>query len=173
MPCAIQSGYTIDCRDSIGGVECVFITEFGNVSNIIDASGLVTGLTKATGKRFWKFEIPRATANTTSNATASEENGSLFFTHQVVFPINKRDATVRNIVTTIAKNKCLVVTKDMDGKYRMYGKNYGLYLTTNESGSGTAPGDRNGNNLTLSGVDTEDFFEVTAAVGAALETPGS
>lgn len=172
MPCAITSGYTIDCRENIGGLKAVYIAEFGNISGVTEVSGLVTGITKATGKRFYKFEVPRATANTTSNATGSEENGSLFYTHSVVFPLNKRDSTTANVVRTLAKAKVMVVTLDMDGNYRMFGKGNGLYLASTENGSGTAAGDRNGYNITLTGVEPDDFLQVSASVGAALETAG-
>jgi hypothetical protein len=172
MACAITSGYTIDCRENIGGLQAVFLVEFGNVTSFAEVSGLVTGITKATGKRFYKFEVPRATANTSSNATASEENGSVFYTHQVVFPLNKRDSTTANIVRTLAKNKLVAVTLDMDGNYRMYGQRNGLYLASTESGSGTAAGDRNGYNITLTGIEKDDFLQVTSAVGLALETAG-
>lgn len=173
MPCAIVSGYSIDCRENIGGLQAVFLAEFGNITSVAEVSGLVTGITKATGKRFYKFEVPRATANTSSNATASEENGSVFYTHQVVFPLNKRDSTTANIVRTLAKNKLVAVTLDMDGNYRMYGENNGLYLASTESTSGTAAGDRNGYNITLTGIEKDDFLQVSASVGAALETAGA
>lgn len=171
MACAISAGYTIDCRENVGGVKAIYIAEFGNIT-VNEVSGLVTGITKVTGKRFYKFEVPRATANTSSNATASEENGSLFFTHQVVFPLNKRDATTRNIITTLAKAKIVAVTEDNDGKFRMFGKGQGLYLASTEAGSGTAMADRNGYNITLTGMQTEDFLEVSSSVGATLETAG-
>ena len=170
--CAIQAGYTIDCRESIGGLQAVYIAEFGNITTVTEVSGLVTGITKATGKRFYKFEVPRAVANATSSGTGSEENGSFFFTHQVVFPINKRDSTTANIIRTLAKNKCMVVTLDMDGNYRMYGKGNGLFVSTVDSGSGTAAGDRQGYNLTLSGIEKDEMLQVTSAVGLALETAG-
>ena len=172
MPCAITSGYTIDCRENIGGLKAVFIAEFGNISGVTEVSGLVTGITKASGKRFYKFEVPRATANTNSNATGSEENGSLFYTHQVVFPLNKRDSTTANIVRTLAKAKVMIVTLDMDGNYRMFGKGNGLYVASTENGSGTGAGDRNGYSITLTGVEPDDFLQVSSAVGLALETAG-
>lgn len=172
MACAITSGYTIDCRENIGGLKAVYLIEFGNVSGVTEVSGLVTGLTKVVGKRFYKFEVPRAVANTSSAGTGSEENGSFFYTHQVVFPLNKRDSTTANVVRTLAKNKLMAVTLDMDGVYRMYGKGNGLYIATTESGSGTAAGDRNGYNITMSGIEVDDFLQVSNAVGLALETAG-
>lgn len=179
MACVLNSGYVIDCRDSVGGVEIVYVIEntalydaSGN-SRVIDASGTVTGLTKAIGKRFFKIEVPRATANTGNSGTGSTENGTFFYSHQVVLPINKRDANTRNLITTLAKNRLTFVTKEMDGTFRMFGKEFGLMLDTSEGGSGTAAGDRNGYMLTFTSTEREDFLIVSSGVAAALEVPGA
>jgi len=172
MPCAITAGYTIDCRDSVGGINAVYFAEFGNVT-MLDASGTITGITKVTGKRFYKFEVPtKSSATASSNPTGSTENGTLFFEQMVDLPINKRDATTRNIITTLAKNKVVVVTKDNDGVYRMYGKQYGMYLGASTGTTGAAAGDANGYVLKFEATEPEDFFVVSATVGAALETAG-
>jgi hypothetical protein len=97
----------------------------------------------------------------------------VFFTHQVTFPINARSASVRNTISTLAKNRVTIVTKEMDGTYRMFGKEFGLFLDTTESGSGTAAGDRNGSVLTFSSVEREDFLVVSASVAANLEVAGT
>lgn len=180
MPCAITGGYAIDCRDSVGGVEVVYLIEnsylydaSGNSRILTDGSGSVSGLTKATGKRFWKFEVPRATSMTANGITASQENGTIFFTHEVSFPINQRNATIRNIVTTLAKNRLTFVTKEGDGLYRLFGKEFGLFLDSTEGGSGTALADRNGYMLKFSSQEREDFLVVPANIAAALETPGT
>lgn len=170
--CAITAGYSIGCRDAVGGVDAVYFAEFADMT-IVEASGTVTGITKATGKRFWKFEIPtKSSANAASNPVGSTENGTLFFDQVIDFPVNKRDATTRNIVTTLAKNKVIAVTKDKDGVYRMYGKNNGLYLGSSTGQTGAAAGDANGYILKFEGQEKDDFFVVTDAIGLALETPG-
>ena len=172
MPCVITAGYTIDCRDGVGGIDAVYFAEFGNMT-VSDASGTVTGITKATGKKFWKFEVPtKSSAVASSNPTGSTENGTLFFEQTIDFPVNKRDATTRNIITTLAKNKVIVVTKDKDGTYRMYGKGYGMYLGASTGTTGAAAGDANGYVLKFEGTELEDFFVVSSTVGAALETVG-
>lgn len=179
MSCAITSGYSIDCRESAGGVEVVYLIENSNlydasgISRVSETSGTVTAITKDSGTRFWKFEVPRGTASASNGITSSQENGTFFYTHQVVFPVNSRSATVRNIITTLAKNRCTFVTKEGDGSYRMYGKEFGLTLDTTESGSGTALGDRNGYMLTFSSQEREDFLIVPANIAATLETPGT
>lgn len=178
MTCEITSGYAIECRDSVGGVETIYLIEnsalydaSGN-SRVTSASGVVTALTKNTGKRFWKFEVPRGTANTSNGITSSQENGTFFYTHQVVFPINQRNATIRNIVTTLGKNRVTFVTKEGDNLYRMFGKEFGLSLDNSEGGSGTALADRNGYMLTFSSQEREDFLVVPANIAATLETAG-
>lgn len=172
MPCAITAGYTIDCREAVGGIDAVYFGEFANFT-MIDASGTITGITKTTGKRFWKFEVPtKSTANATSNPTGSTENGTLFYEQSVDMPVNKRDATTRNIITTLAKNKLVIITKDKDGTYRLYGKAYGLFMGGSTGQTGTAPGDANGYMLKFEGQEKEDFFVVTTALGDALETAG-
>lgn len=179
MSCAITGGYAIECRESVGGVEVVYLIENANLydasgnSTVTSASGTVTALNKVSGKRFWKFEVPRGTASTNNSITSSIENGTFFFTHQVMFPINSRSATIRNIVTTLAKNRLTFVTKEGDGSFRMYGKEFGLQLESTESGSGTNLADRNGYMLTFTSQEREDFLIVPSNIAATLETSGT
>ena len=122
MPCAITAGYTIDCRENVGGIQTIWLIDnrdlydaSGN-SRVTESSGTVTAMTKATGKRFYKFEVPRGTAVASTNMTGSLENGSIYFTHELTFPINSRTATVRNIITTLAKNRLTFVTLEKIGR---------------------------------------------------------
>lgn len=179
MACAITGGYAIECTESVGGIETIYLIENSNLydasgnSRVTSASGAVTALTKDTGTRFWKFEVPRGTASATNSISASPENGTFYFTHEVKFPINSRSATVRNIVTTLAKNRLTFVCVEGDGTSRMYGKEFGLQMTGTEAGSGTALADRNGYMLTFTSQEREDFLTVPANIVAALETPGT
>jgi hypothetical protein len=178
MPCEITSGYAIECRDSVGGVETIYLIEnsalydaSGN-SRVTSASGVVTAIGKDAGKRFWKFEVPRGTASTSNGISSSQENGTFYYTHSVVFPINQRNATIRNIVTTLGKNRVTFVVKEGDGLYKMFGQEFGLTLDNSEGGSGTALADRNGYMLTFSSMEREDFLIVPANIAATLETAG-
>ena len=179
MACAITGGYAIECTESVGGIETIYLIENSNLydasgnSRVTSASGTVTALTKDTGTRFWLFEVPRGTASATNSISASPENGTFYFTHEVKFPINSRSATIRNIVTTLAKNRLTFVCVEGDGTARMYGKEFGLQMTGTESGSGTSLADRNGFMLSFSSMEREDFLVVPSNIVAALQTPGT
>jgi len=172
--CELIGGYAIQCDEAVGGIDAVYFTEFENVTIVTDASGAVSAITKASGKRFWKFEVPtRSTANAQSNPIKSVENGTLYFDQVLDFPINKRDATTRNIIMTLAKNRLVAVTLDKDGTYRMYGRFNGLFMGESKGQTGAGAGDANGYTLNFTGQEREDFFTVPSVIGLALETPGS
>ena len=179
MACAITGGYAIECTESVGGIETIYLIENSNLydasgnSRVTSASGAVTALTKDTGTRFWLFEVPRGTASATNSISSSPENGTFYFTHEVKFPINSRSATIRNIVTTLAKNRLTFVCVEGDGTARMYGKEFGLQMTGTESGSGVQLADRNGYMLSFSSQEREDFLIVPSNIVSALQTPGT
>jgi hypothetical protein len=173
MSCAITGGYTIDCIDNVGGIKNIYIIAFNEVASVTEASGLVTAITKTTAKRFYKIQLPQGVGEGKDTPTPSQENGSLFFTHSVTFPINKRDATIRNYVLALAKSRVMIVAEELNGEYKLYGKEFGMYLSDGSEGtSGVAPGDRNGYNLSFSGIQFSPVLQVNDATFATLETPG-
>lgn len=172
MACALTQGFNLDCRDAIGGIKEIYIAELGNVSAITEASGVVTAITKASAKRFWKYSLIRETSNFVETITGSEQNGTLFYAQAAEIIINKQQASVRNEIKLLAKNNLIIVGVDNNGVGRMYGRVYGLMLNAGTIASGTAWGDRNGYTLNFTGNETEPAPEVSAEVIAALETAG-
>ena len=61
MSCALTSGFTLPCRDGVGGVKTIYITELANFASATIASGVVTALTLDTGKKFWTYELTEET----------------------------------------------------------------------------------------------------------------
>ena len=167
MACAITGGYTIDCRESVGGIQTLWVLEKSNITSYTESSGTLSAITLPSGVTFWKVEVPRGTAFATNTITASQENGTVYYTHGVDFPINSRSATVRNLINVLAKAKCTFVTLEGDGVYRMYGAKFGLFMDSAEAGSGTALGDRNGYMCKFSSMETEDFIVCPSGVIAS------
>src|SRR5687767_2389699 len=126
MACVLTQHHTLDCRDSIGGVKEVYITELGNISSITESSGTVSAITKATGKRFWKYELNRETSSATETINGNEQNGTLYYNQSVNIVVNKRTAAIRNEIMLLAKNNVVIVAVENTGRAFLYGRELGL-----------------------------------------------
>ena len=172
MACALTQGYTLDCRDSLGGITEVYFMAFQDVSSTTEASGVITALTKVAGKRLYKYELTKGTSVMTENVNSNVQNGTLYFTPELTIILNKLQANTRNEILLLAKNLLVAVAKDNNGKYWYIGKTRGIDLTAGSATSGTAEADRSGYTLTFAGAEPSLSPEVNSAVAAALTTAG-
>jgi len=172
MACALTQGYTLDCRDSLGGVVEVYFTEAANVTASTEASGVITALTKATGKRFWKYELVKDTSMMNQTLTASVANGSVFYAQELQIVLNKLQTNTRNEILLLAQNSLVAVVKDSNGLYWYLGKTRGIDITAGTAGTGTAQGDRSGFTLTFTGSEPALAPSVAQAVYSVLTTAG-
>lgn len=168
MACALTSGYTLDCRDSIGGIVEIYFIEAGNVSSITEASGVVTTITKASGKVFRKYEQDQDTAFFVENLNSNVQNGSLFYQQELTIVCNKMQTATRNELLLLNKNRLIAVAKDANGAYWLLGKTRFLHATAGNSGSGTASGDRNGYTFTYTALEPSLAPSVGSSIIAGL-----
>lgn len=173
MPCALTQGYNLDCRDSFGGVKEVYIMEFENANTITLTAGVVTGITKATGKKFWKYNLIAHTGEAEETLTGNRENGTNMNKQTVKFPINKMTAAVRSELLLLAKNRLLVVIVDENGTGWLYGYGYGLILSNTSAKTGKTLQDRNGYELTFEGEEKDLAYSVDATTIGTLTTAGA
>lgn len=168
MSCALSQGFTFDCKDNLGGLKAVWFISSNDVTAITEASGVVSAITKAAGKVFYKYQLVRNTSSFTENINGSIENGTVFYDQQLAIVLNKMEANKRNEILLLAKNNMIAVIEDQNGKYWLAGKGNGLDLLTGSSATGTAQGDRNGYTLNFSGGEKELAPEVSANIIAGL-----
>jgi hypothetical protein len=173
MACALTQDISYDCQDGLGGIDEMYAMEFPNMDSVTVAAGVVTAITKATGKKFWKYQLPRETADAKSTVNSNEQNGSLFFLHEVKLIINKLTSAVRNELLLLAKNRLVIVVKDNNGKYWMLGRQKGLVASGGQITLGVAYADRNGVELDFSGAEPEPMVEVDETTAGTLQTPGA
>lgn len=170
MACALTSGYTLDCRDSVGGLVELYFIESGNVSAITEASGVVTVITKASGKVFRKYEQEQDTAFFVENLNSNVQNGTQFYQQELTIVLNKMQTALRNELLLLNKNRLIAVAKDANGAYWLLGKTRFLYATAGNSGSGTASGDRNGYTFTYTALEPSLAPSVDSSIIAGLTT---
>jgi hypothetical protein len=170
--CAISSGITLDCRDSQGGIEYVYIANADGVVTFDLVSGSTCEIdsisvdgTPLTSGDFYKFEVPKQTSSYTETVNASTENGTVFYQQDVALVFNKLQCSTRNQMLLLAQNtKLLVIVKDGNGNFWTAGLTRGCEMTAGSNGTGTAYGDRNGYTLTLTGLEPDPMYNVDPVV---------
>jgi hypothetical protein len=160
MACALTQGFVLDCKESLGGVKSVRFVEFDNAS-MTYAAGVAT-ITMDAGKKFWLYSQVRETSSLTETITANVQNGTIFYQQEVVIVLNKLAAATRNEILLLAKNRLLAIVEDMNGNYWLLGAKNGLDITSGNSATGTASGDRNGYTLTFQAMEADPMWSVAA-----------
>lgn len=172
MACVITQGFNLDCRDNKGGVKSVYITEYANVTATLTA-GVVTTLTKASSKRFWKINQVKQVSELMQEGAGSEAEGTNFVNQKVTVVLHKLSAVMREEIFLWVQNKLAVVVEDNNGKYWFMGIDGGAYCNSYSGNTGKEFGNMNGYTLTFEAVEGKLAPEVQAAIGAVLETPGT
>jgi hypothetical protein len=168
MACALTQGYTLDCKDSLGGITEVYFIEKGNVSSTTEASGVITAITKGSGKVFRKYELVPGTSSLTENINANVQNGTVLYAQELSIILNKLQANTRNEILLLAQNTLVAVVGDNNGKYWYLGKVHGLNMSGGNGATGTAQGDRSGYTLTFSASEGALAPEVASSVISGL-----
>lgn len=166
MSCLITDGFTLDCNDSVGGIDEVYIAN-GPITSITASSGNITAMMSGTASissaSFFKFELPKQTASFTETVNVSQENGTLFYNQDLTLVFNKMEAEKRNQLLLMAKSPNMVVVfKTNEGTYFTVGIKNGAFISAGSAVSGTTYGDRNGYEITISGIETEPSYTVAS-----------
>ena len=168
MSCNLTAGWTVGCSDSNGGVEAVFIAN-GKVEGFTESNGIVSAITVGGSPLvpadFFTFEVPKQTSLFEEELEASTENGTVMYTQNVTLVFNKLEAVKRNQILLMAQNEDLiVVVKDNNGKYWSVGLERGATVVSGTLSTGTSYADRNGGELTITGMEKLSAFEVEEAI---------
>lgn len=146
----------------------MWVINHANVSSVTEASGIVSAITKAAGKVFYKYELVKNTGSLTETITTSVENGTVFYAQELSIVLNKLQANTRNEILLLAQSTLMVVVQDANDKYWLLGRFTGLDVTGGTSATGTAQGDRNGYTLTFTGGEKQLAPEVNSGIIAGL-----
>jgi len=173
MACALTSGYTLYCADSVGGIKKKYYTELANKSTLTSASGVITAFTLSTGKQFFTYELQKETSNVVENITRNEANGTTFYEQVLQFTVRKLQASLRNEIKLLAQNRVMIIALDRNGKYWLLGECNGCEMTNSTAGTCTAMGDFNGYTLNFRGTEEAPMQEVSSGLISTLTAPAA
>jgi hypothetical protein len=165
-----MNGYALGCRDSVGGIKTIYVQGWNATGTVnTNGSGTVTGFT-GFSSGFYEYDLTKATSSMTETLNASIENGSIYYTPEVTFTINKLQVAVRNELRLLARNRLLVIVQDNNNRYWVLGAANGLEATAGTAGSGTAFGDRSGYEMTLTGMEPDPMLLIVSTTFTPLAT---
>ena len=119
MACLLSTGFTLDCRDSIGGVDEVYIgeLEYLNTATFASSAGAVTVMAMTGGKKFYKYELRRNTAEAKADNAGEVTSGSGYIMQSVEFSLDKFDVAKRNEIRVLAQKPLMFIVKDKNGLF--------------------------------------------------------
>lgn len=165
MACDITSGFSLACRDNIGGLKNVYILS-GSVNAVTASAGAISEL-NGSGV-FYKFELPRNVGDFTETPTPSLEAGTVYYTQVTNIQLHKLQASIRNQVKVLTQNpdlKIVVETEngsdDYVGQFFYVGRYRGSTVTGGSGTTGTALGDANAYSLTFEAQEPYPAEEIT------------
>ena len=169
MSCVLTDGYTLGCRDNIGGIQTVYIGEWNGddlqygftTSNVIDS---FSGATVS----FYTFEQEIEVGSYTENGVFSTENLTAFYEQTLTITLHKLDAVLRNQILLLGQGKWRILIKDQRNLYWLMGKQNPVRVSASTPGLGKAYGDLNGAVITFMGKEPEPAHEVTSTAALSV-----
>lgn len=168
MSCNLTAGIQLGCRDNVGGLKTMWITDYCNVDSItLNGTDEITQIS-GTGT-FYCFELIRTSSQHTETVNASLENGTVFYQGETVTYFSKLDQAKRNILKTLAQSQRLaIIIEDNNGSYFYLGQTYGAYVSAGTSVTGKALGDQNGYNITFAYLEPNPMNELSGSPSSVV-----
>lgn len=165
MSCFITDGIALDCMDALGGVKTAWVLGGTVSSYTLNGTDEISGLT-GTGT-FYKFELPKDTANFVETDTVAPVNGTVFYSQALTMQFHKMDTTKRNQIKLLAKNRDLkIVFLDNNGNYWFQGLTRGAQMTAGSANTGTMPGDANNYILTFTADEPAPAYQLSGTLAS-------
>lgn len=143
MPCQLTKGFTLDCKEQIGGIKDIYL---GNKEDFIsgitfdNVTGEIDALPTAT---VYRFEMPKNVGSFTEVATGDEANGTLFWAQSLTGQVWKLTQERSQELALAAKGNPVIFVRDFQNRIFMMGRTNGTdFRYTGQTG--TAKGDLNG-----------------------------
>lgn len=172
MACLLTSGYNFSgCKGGAGGISEVLITEIDNVTATTLTANVYTAITMASTKQFRRYILDKEMGTWSDNGTYTKESGTWTYEPTVAFTIKGVSTALQAEIKLIAQNTLIIIVKDRNGVYRLFGREKGMDLMTAENTVGKAMTDFAGFNLNFVGGEIDYAHEVSSGIITALLSP--
>ena len=164
MACELTVGHSIDCRDFIGGIKGVYLSNFDNVSAYVATAGTMDTITQVALSSFFQYNLEKENGTFTEAQEGSIETGSNMYTGALTFTVKKLSAALVQELKLVALSRLWIIIKDNNDQYYSFGAEFGADLLSSEAGTGQSFGDMNGFTLNFSSKEKSPMVLIPQAV---------
>ena len=176
MACDITRGRLIDCKDSIGGLKAIYISQrFCN--NISAVSTINTTEMTSAGFATWdgfggtvevfKYDLVPNLSSMTVNIQSDNANGTTFFNQTLSITLQKIDHDMTNELRLMAFSRSQIFVQDENDNVFLLGIDGGCYVTGGTVVTGAAKGDLTGYTIEYGAEEKNALIQLPASAGAA------
>lgn len=160
MSCDISHGRLEQCKDSISGIQAIYVLNYGLYDPYIDVTydtttgyeDQITAIALPLASNIYKFELKGANTFDTT-ITSSRDNGTTFFEQVLTVQLKRQDAVTHKQVKLLAYGRPNIIVQTNANQFFIAGLVRGMDVTAGSINSGTNLGDYNGYQLTFTGQE--------------------
>ena len=173
MACDLVKGYSLGCRDGIGGIKNVWFGQFDEIT-LTTSAFEITDVEMGSAS-LHKYELKRGVGSVTETVTASSENGTVFWMHSLNLKWNKITKEFQNEIKLLAQQRLIIFVElnelNAAGKNIVLclGSANGCEMSAGSTLSGVALGDLNGYDLTFESQEPNPMCTVADYTTAPLD----
>ena len=147
MACELSIGFTLDCKDGIGGIKKIVLCDTVQSFEFEVGTEVVSVINAANINDLYTYELPTQTGSFEETINFNRDNGTVFYTQTVNVMLHKLSAAKRLELQTVATARVVVFVEDTNSNWWAVGYEYGADLSTATAATGTTLGDGNGYTL--------------------------
>jgi hypothetical protein len=165
MACNLSAGRNEVCKDSIGGLSGVYFLNFTTGSFTKNGAGEVTAF--PSGSTVYYYQL-KGTSAYTETVNTSRENGTTFFSQELVLNLKKLTNEMTTQLKMLAYGRPQIVVHTMNGDALLVGEVEGADLTAGTIQTGAAMGDLYGYSATMTG---QEKLPAAFISGSTIQNP--
>jgi hypothetical protein len=164
MSCNLTQGRQEVCKESVGGLSGVYFLNFTTASFTKNVNGEITALPTAS---VYYYEL-KGTSAYTETVNSSRENGTTFFSQELVLNLKKLTNEMTTQLKLMAYGRPQIFVETMQGDTLLIGEREGADLTAGTIQAGAALGDLYGYSITMTG---QEQFPAAFVSGSTFGNP--
>jgi hypothetical protein len=170
MACELSTGFTLDCKDGIGGIKQIVLVDKTAVTSFtLDASEVVTLILGPSAGDLYTYELPTQTGSFEETINFNRDNGTVFYTQTVNIMLQKLSSAKRLELQNVAQARVIVFVQDTNNNWWAVGYEYGADLSTGTAATGTVLGDMNGYTLAFTHEAAKRAYKLNGAPSTLLD----